>query len=125
MRRHASGVVASGFSQKTGLPAASRGEDVLLVRLAPGADDHRVHAVGGDQLLAGAEDLRVPQPGRDRAGPLDVDVGHRDDVHPGQHPGQPADVVLADHADPDDAHPDGHTGLPSAVPTVPIPTPRR
>ena len=88
IRSQASRVVASGFSQKTCLPAAMRGQHVLLVGRAPGGDHHGVDAVVADQVLPGLVHAGATgQPGRHRLGPVEVDVGHRGDPCPGQHRG--------------------------------------
>ena len=55
IRRHASWVVASGFSQNTGLPAAIAAS-TYSSWVGPQEHDHdRVDRVVGDQFLAGGE----------------------------------------------------------------------
>jgi hypothetical protein len=108
IRRHASWVVARGFSQKTGLPGGDRRENVLLVGGSPRADDDGVDRFVRDELLAGREDLGAGHSVGDPLGLLDVDVGDRDHGGARHHLGEATDVVLADHSDADDADVDGH-----------------
>jgi hypothetical protein len=101
------------------LACADRREDLFLVRLAPGRDEHRVNVAGRDQVLGGRVDDRAWQAGGHlfRAGRVDVaDRGHHAAA---QHPGDTAHVVLADHAHADHADPHGHRC------SSPIPRPRR
>ena len=91
---------------------------MLGVGLPPGGDQHRVDVVGGNQVRPGRVHPGAAGPLGHRGRPGTVHVGHRGDPCPGEHPGEPADVILADHADPDGAHPDRHRA-------APIPSPRR
>ena len=83
MRRAPSAVVASGFSQKQGLAGGDGGENVGLVGGAPRGDEHRIDAGGGDELLAGGEDLGLGgDVGLHRRRARRVDVRQRDDPAP-------------------------------------------
>ena len=90
------------------LAGLDRGEDVLLVRRTPGADEDRVDIVGVDQFLTGRVGRRAGNPVGDPLGLVEIDIGDRDDRGPGENRCQPADVVLADHADADDSDVDCH-----------------
>ena len=81
-------------------------QKLLLVRGTPGADHHRLHPVRTDQRLRRVEDLGAF--GRCGLGAVAVDVADRDDLDPGEHLGETADVILADHPRPDDADPEAH-----------------
>ena len=103
IRSQASRVVASGFSQKTCLPAAMLGQHELLVGRPPRGHDDRVDLGILDQVLTGLVQLRAGQPVRDGLGAFQVGIGHRGDTGPREDVREPADVVLADHPDTDDA----------------------
>ena len=120
IRRQASLGGASGFSQNTGLPALDRREDLLLVRRAPGGDQHRVDVGVRDEVLRRRVHGGAGQARRDLAGAGRVDIGDRHHGPAGEDLGDPADVVLADHAGADHADPDGHE-----LDSPPIPTLRR
>ena len=112
---------ASGFSQNTGLPARDRGDDLFLVGRAPGRDEDRVDVAVRDQGGGRAVDMRARQARRDLPGARRVDVVDGRDRPAGEHLGDPADVVLADHphSDDADADPGGVKGGPGGwVPPV-------
>src|SRR4051812_43581780 len=94
-RKAAASDVTSGFSQKTGLPGGDARKKLLLVRGAPGADHHRLHPVRANQRLGLVEDVGTF--GRRSPGAIPVYVADRDDLAPGEHLGETADVVLANH----------------------------
>ena len=77
IRRQASCVVASGFSQNTGLPAAIAASTYSSW---VGPQEHTIphQRCRGDQFLTGGEHLR-PEPRRRPARLLGVHVGDRDD----------------------------------------------
>ena len=115
IRRQASCVVASGFSQNTGLPAAIDAR-TYCSWVGPHEQTTTASTAGiGDQLLTGGVH-RGADTGRHRGGGLGVDVGDGGDLHPGQHRGHPPDVVLTDHAGPDDSYPDVSCVRPSRCP---------
>jgi hypothetical protein len=104
MRKHASWVVARGFSQNTGFPAGNRRENVLLVRGPPRADDDRIDVTVIDQGLTVRMDQGAARNTHSgRLGHLDVHVRHSDYGRPGQHSRQSTDMVLPDHPRADDA----------------------
>ena len=86
---------------------------------APGCDEDRVDACVPDEILGGRVHDGTGQTGCDLPGSGRVDVVDRDHFPAGEDLGDPADVILADHAGADDANPNGH-GYSS-----PMPTPRR
>ena len=78
---------------------------------SPRGHHDRVHAGVGDELLAGGVHARLVPGGqavRHGLRPGLIDVGDRDDTAAGQDRRQPADMVLADHADTDDTDVEGH-----------------
>src|SRR4029453_4812668 len=73
-RRQASIVGASGFSQSTGFSPAPHGRGETPWGEAGGGEQHGLHLVVADQLVAVGVDAG-PDPLADLLGPLDVDVG--------------------------------------------------
>ena len=71
---------------------------------APGRDEHRVHACVRDEIGGRGVHGRAGQARGHLAGPGRVHVVDRDHGSAGEDLGDPADVVLADHADADDAN---------------------
>ena len=88
---------------------------------APRGHQYRVDAGVSDEIAGGGVHGGIRQARGHLAGPLGVDVVDRDDGAAGEDLGDPADVVLADHADADHANPDSHECSLSA----PMPTLRR
>ena len=125
IRRQASSVVASGFSQNTGLPAAIAASTYSSCVAPQDATSTASTPPSAMRSWPVGCTVAAGQAGRDRLGAGRVDVGHRDDVHPGQHLGQPPDVVLADHAGADDPDPDRHRCSPPVPSGSPMPRPRR
>ena len=108
IRRQASWVVASGFSQNTGLPA-SIAASTYSSWVGPQEQTTMASTVVGlDQFLTGRVGQRAGDPVGDPLGLVEIDVGDRGDPGTGEHRGQPADVVLADHADADHSDVDCH-----------------
>ena len=121
------------------LAGRDRGQDLLLVGRAPGGDQDRVDAIVRDEAGRRLVHGGAGQARRDLPGTLLVDVVHRADDAAGEHVGDPADVVLADHPHPDDADADrgvgGEVGGGNRRPhrrrsfgyssSAPTPTPRR
>ena len=88
------------------LPGGDRGEELRLVGGPPGADHHRLDLRRRDQRLGSVEGVGALRRGRLGAG--EVDVGDADDLDPGKHLRQPADVVLADHPGADHSDLEAH-----------------
>jgi len=104
------------------LAGRDRREDLLLVHRAPGSDKYRVHASVGDEILGAGVHGRSGQARGHLPGTGLLDVVDRHDRSAGERPGDPADVVLADHAGADDANPDGHRGSPAVAWLLPVPS---
>ena len=102
------------------LARGDRRDDLFLVGRAPGRDQHRVDVAVRDQVLGGGVSNRARQARRDLPGARRVDVVDGRDRPAGEHLGDPADVVLADHPHSDDADADAH-----GYSCSPMPTPRR
>jgi hypothetical protein len=100
------------------LPGIDAGQDVLLVRAAPGGHDDGVDPAIMDQLQAGREHPGTLHAFGHAAGAVHVDVGDGHDLGTGQHLGQPADVILPDHADTDDPDLDDYSCSPFAGPAA-------
>jgi hypothetical protein len=81
------------------------------VRRPPGGDDHRVDGVGGDQVVAAGQGLRGRQLPGHGGGAIGVRVGDGDHAAAPRASVEPADVLLADHADPDDPDVQRHDAL--------------
>ena len=105
-RSAAASEVTSGFSQKTGLPASMQARSCSS---CAGPQEQITTACTWserDQRLRRVEDLGAF--GRRGLGAVAVDVADRDDLDSGEHLGEAADVILADHPRPDDADSEGH-----------------
>ena len=119
IRRQASLVGASGFSQNTGLPAPIAATTCSSWAAPQDATSTASTVCVRDEIDGRRVHGRAGQTGRDLPGAGRVDVVDRDHLSAGEDLGDPADVVLADHADADDANAYGH-GY-----SLPMPTPRR
>jgi hypothetical protein len=98
MARQARSVVARGFSQKTGLPAAMPAS-TYSSWVGP-QEATRTASTSWSAITwcaAGVHD-GVLQPGGDLLRQVGIEVGDGGDLRAREHVGDPADVVLADHA---------------------------
>ena len=111
---------ASGFSQNTGLPAAIAATTCSSWAGPQDATSTASTLPSAIRSWAVAMGNRARQARRDLPGARRVDVVDGRDGPAGEHLGDPADVVLADHPHSDDADADAH-GYSSS----PMPRPRR
>jgi hypothetical protein len=95
---------AGPFGGREGLLAEDRlaggdaGQHVLLVGGSPGGDEDGVDVLVRDHLGAAGVHDGVLQPGGDLLRQVGIEVGDGGDLRAREHVGDPADVVLADHA---------------------------
>ena len=105
-RSAAASEVTIGFSQKTGLPAAMQARSCSSWAGPQEQITTACTRSERDQRLRRVEDLGAL--GSRGRGAVPVDVADRDDLDPGEHLGETADVILTDHPRPDDADPEAH-----------------
>ena len=104
-------VVASGFSQKTGLPAAI---EATTYSSWVGPQEHTITASTFSSAMRSSPvacTVALGRPAADLLGHHLVGVGDRDHLGPRDDLGEPADVVATDHAGTDDSDLERHVSF--------------